>query len=301
MMIKINPKPPYNFELSTRIFSDSDEKVRKSKKGKFWQVLKTGDNLILVTVESSGTIDKPELSVVLQSNSEITTKDRNAMEETIVKIFNLKLDLQPFYQEISRDKVMSRVADGLYGLKNPTTPTFFEALVDSIVEQQISLKAAHSIENRLIKSFGPVIGINGTQYYNYPSPEDLAFLELSRLREIGLSFRKAEYIKDLSFNIVNGVLDLESLGKLEKTSDMVEELLKIRGVGRWTGELAVLRGLGRLDSMPADDLGLRRVISHYYCEGERINATKARDIAKSWGQWQGLAAYYLIVADLMSL
>lgn len=299
MKVKINPPPPFDFELSTRIFSDGDGEIRKSENGKYWQLLRAKEHLILVTAESSGKVDTPELSVALKSDKKITPEDREAIERTIIKIFNLKLDLKPFYQEISSDKVLSEVVRSLYGLKNPTTPTLFEALVDSIVEQQISLKAAHSIENRLIKSFGPSIEINGMQYYAYPGPEDLAFLELSKLRECGLSFRKAEYIRDISSNLINGDLDLESLSNWEETSKMVEELIKIRGVGRWTAELALLRGLGRLDAMPADDIGLRRVISRYYCKGKRINATEARNIARGWGRWPGLAAYYLIVADLL--
>jgi len=104
----------------------------------------------------------------------------------------------------------------------------------------------------------------------------------------------------MSLNLVMGELDLESLEKLNETSDMIKQLLEIRGVGVWTAELAVLRGLGRFDAMPADDLGLRRIISQFYCENKKINAQEARDIAQSWGRWPGLAAYYLIVADLLS-
>lgn len=300
MKVKINPTPPFNFNLSTRIFSDGDGEIRKFENGKYWQLLRTETNLILVTVESSGTVDQPELSVVLDSNRKISNEDQKAMEKTIIKIFNLNFNLKPFYQEISSDKFMKEIVHKLYGLKNPTTPTLFEALVDSIIEQQISLKAAHSIENRLIKSFGPAIDINGALYYVYPSPEDLAFLELQQLRDCGLSFRKAEYIRDMSLNLVMGELDLESLEKLNETSDMIKQLLEIRGVGVWTAELAVLRGLGRFDAMPADDLGLRRIISQFYCENKKINAQEARDIAQSWGRWPGLAAYYLIVADLLS-
>jgi DNA-3-methyladenine glycosylase II len=300
-MMKIKPLPPFNFDISTRIFSDGDLEIRKSEKGKYWQLFRTENNLILTTIESSGTVEKPELTAVLDSDRTISPEDQKTIEKTIIKIFNLKFDLKPFYQEISSDQVLSRIVGNLYGLKNPTTTTLFEALVDSIVEQQISLKAAHSIENRLIKNFGPVTEINGSQHYAYPSPEDLALLELSELRECGLSFRKAEYIRDLSFNMVNGDLDLEFLEELEKTQDMVEELVKIRGVGRWTAEIAVIRGLGRLDAMPADDIGLRRVISNYYCEGRKINASEARNIAKGWGPWQGLAAYYLVVADMLSI
>jgi DNA-3-methyladenine glycosylase II len=60
----------------------------------------------------------------------------------------------------------------------------------------------------------------------------------------------------------------------------------------------MLRGMQRLEALPADDLGLRRVISHYYCDGKMISGTEARQIAKVWGDWKGLAAYYLVVANI---
>jgi DNA-3-methyladenine glycosylase II len=57
----------------------------------------------------------------------------------------------------------------------------------------------------------------------------------------------------------------------------------------------------RLEALPADDLGLRRVISRYYCDGKVITSAQARQIAKNWGKWKGLAAYYLIVADMLNI
>ena len=89
---------------------------------------------------------------------------------------------------VASDDVMKMIIYRLQGLKNPITSTLFEAVIDSIAEQQLSLKAAHSIENRFIKSFGPSISLDGKTYYSYLTPEDLAFLELQELRNCGLSF-----------------------------------------------------------------------------------------------------------------
>jgi DNA-3-methyladenine glycosylase II len=69
----------------------------------------------------------------------------------------------------------------------------------------------------------------------------------------------------------------------------------------WTAELAVLRGLSRLDAIPADDLGIRRLISRYYSKTSRIDTGEARRIAEAWGAWKGLAAYYLLVAEQVGI
>jgi DNA-3-methyladenine glycosylase II len=118
------------------------------------------------------------------------------------------------------------------------------------------------------------------------------------LRGCGLTLRKTEYIKDISKLIVEGKLDLEKFKECEDAEKIIKELCKIRGIGLWTAEFVMIRGLNRLESLPADDIGIRRVISHYYCKNRRISSDEARKIAENWGKWKGLAAFYLIIAEM---
>jgi DNA-3-methyladenine glycosylase II len=292
---------PFDFHLSSHIFSDGDKNIRKYANNHFWQAVNVNDKILFLYIESVGDLENPELAVSVESEVELSPEILNSTPIIVYKIFNLGLDLRPFYEAMQKDEIMNEIVKQLYGLKNPSTPTLFEAVVDSIVEQQISLKAAHNIENRVIKNFGSSIDLYGQKYYSYPQPEDLAHLDLQKLRDCGLSFRKAEYIRDLSQKILNNDVDFNSLEKMDSTEEMIEEIIKIRGIGVWTAELALLRGLGRLDAIPADDIGLQRVISHFYREDEKISAEELREIAISWGKWKGLASYYLIVAELMNI
>lgn len=301
MMFEIKPIPPFNFGLSAGIFADGDPQIRKYENGKFWQVLNINDKLVLINTESSGNPDKPKLAVELKSNEIILHEDKQLAKKTISYIFNIDFDLHPFYEAMKNDKIMSKLTRQLAGLKNPTTPTVFESLVDSIVEQQISLKAAHSIERNMIKKFGSALNIDGNVYYAYPTPKQLNDATKDQLRECGLSFRKAEYIKDISKRIIEGKLDLEKFKEYDDMDQIIDELCEIRGVGIWTAELTVLRGLNKLESIPADDIGLQRVISHYYNDGEKISSEDIRRISKNWSKWKGLAAFYLIIAELMHL
>jgi DNA-3-methyladenine glycosylase II len=129
----------------------------------------------------------------------------------------------------------------------------------------------------------------------------MALASVEELRQCGLSQRKAEYIKSASTLITEGKLNLEKLKNYDNADDIIRELDKVRGVGVWTAELTMLRGMQRLEALPADDLGLRRVISHYYCGGKQITSAQAREIAEGWGKWKGLAAYYLIVASMFGI
>ena len=282
-------------------FSDGDHQIRKYEKMKFWQVLRINNKLIYVSVKSSGNVDKPELSVELKSDGTISDEDSKIALKIILDIFNMDFDLKLFYEAVKNDEIMFKLTKELYGLKTPTTPTVFEALVDSIVEQQISLKVAHSIERKIIKTFGSTLSIGSNVYYTFPTPDQLNSALVDQLRGCGLSFRKVEYIKDISKLIVEGKLDLEKFKECENIDEIIDELCKIRGIGKWTAELTVIRGLNGLASFPADDIGIRRVISHYYCDDRKISSDEAREIAEKWGKWKGLAAFYLIIAEMKNI
>ena len=157
------------------------------------------------------------------------------------------------------------------------------------------------MEHRVIKKFGDVLTLDENSYYAYPNPDNLVKASVVDLRECGLSQRKAEYVVGLSRQISNGGLDLEKIKGYEDSDRIIKELDEIRGIGVWTAELTMIRSMQKWDAFPADDLGLRRVISKYYRDGKSISAEEARKIAEPWKVWKGLAAYYLIVADMLGV
>lgn len=301
MRLTITPVPPFDFDLSATIFSDGDKQIGKYENGRYWRVVRAHNKLMLVTLSSLGTVINPELSVELESDEEILNEDKKTAEEIVCSLFNLDFDLTAFYDGVKNDTIMSMFTQKLRGLKSGVTPTVFEALVDSIIEQQISLKVAQSIERNVIKTFGDTLEMNEAVYYAFPTPQKLALATVEQLRNCGLSSRKAEYIHDVSKSTVAGKLDLEHFKTYEDSEEIIKELCKVRGIGVWTAELTMLRGMNKLDAIPADDLGLRRHISHYYCNDRKISGDDARRIAENWGKWKGLAGYYLIIASRLGV
>ncbi len=298
--LQVAVAPPFNFALSAKIFSDGDEQIRRYENGLFWQIIRIDDKLALARIESTGPEERPALVVELQTNRELTDDDKRKAARTICRLFNLEFDLTEFYRQI-KDPTLSALAGQLIGLKSPTTQFAFEALIDSIVEQQISLKVANAFERRIIKKWGDTLVLDDKKFYAYPTPRTLELATLPELRDVGLSERKAEYVTNAASLVEEGELDLEALEARENASEIIEELDKVKGVGVWTAELTMIRGMQRLEAFPADDLGLRRTISHFYCGGKRIESVEARKIAENWGRSKGLAAYYLIVAEITGL
>jgi DNA-3-methyladenine glycosylase II len=301
MNISLSPAPPYDFSLSAETFSGGDEQIRNFKDGTFWQVIRVNNRLVLVVVESTGTVDRPQLSVELLSDRDISADDELGAEKTIHSLLNLDLDLKPFYRLAQGDPVLSGIVKILRGLKSPLTSTPFEALVDSIIEQQISLIVAHSLQRKVIKSFGDCLKVKAGSYYAFPTPERLSLASIEDLRGCGLSLRKAEFIREISGLITQGKLTLDKYKDYQDLPAAIRELDEIRGIGVWTAEMTLIRGLGKLDAFPADDLGLRRIISHYYFQGRKISAEEARDIALKWGPWKALASFYLVIAEIKGI
>lgn len=299
MNLKIEPISPFDLDLSAGIFSFGNGRIRKYEEGRYWQVLRLGERLALATVRSLGTIDEPVISVELEPDEQFSSREKTEAAELVGKIFNVDLDLRPFYQAIRADRVMYRLTRVLWGLKSPTTSTVFEALIHSIIEQQISLNAAWSLQGRLTEAYGDVLVLGQKKYYAFPLPEALANATVDGLRACGLSGRKAEYIRGVSQLAAEG-LDLEGL-KVLGDEEIIETLSKIRGVGVWTAELTVLRGMQRFDAIPADDLGIRRAVSHYYCDDRKISGAEVRKTAEQWKGWRGLAGFYLLTAERLNV
>lgn len=300
MKLTLIPTPPFDFDLSARIFSDGDEQIRKYENGRYWQVIRANGKLILIILKASGTIDKPKLLVELKSDKEISNNEKKTVNEIVCSLFNLDTDLKPFYEGVKNDRIMSRIVHKLKGLKGPSTETAFEALISSITEQQISLNVASSIERRMIRAFGDRLKLEDKLYYAFPTPEKLASVTLEQLRECGLSQRKAEYIIGVAKLIAEKKLDLDKL-KSYKTEEIIKELSQIRGIGAWTAELTMVRGMHRQEVIPTDDPGLRRHVSHYYFGDRRISSEDLRRVAENWGEWKGLAGFYLIVAESLGI
>ena len=301
MNFALRPTPPFDFNLTAEIFSNGDEQILRYEAGRYWQVLRLDGKLVVIIVESLGTVDDPRLSVEIKPDDAISSKDIKVVEEKVATMFNLRLDLGPFYKEVKGDPVLSEIVEKLQGLRSPVTSTVFEALISSIIEQQISLNVALSLERRLTKTFGETVETGGKTYYAFPAPNSLASATIEQIRGCGLSQKKSEYIAEISKLVGDGKLDLESLKNHEDLGEITFELDKIRGIGIWTAELTMMRGMNKLEAMPADDLGLRRCIAHYYRNDKKISGKEARAIADKWGRWKGLAGFYLIVAERKGL
>ena len=155
----------------------------------------------------------------------------------------------------------------------------FKTLARSIVGQQISVKAAESVWNRVL-AVAPEV-----------TPEQM-FKARRRLAACGLSQRKAEYIADLARHFAEGSLHARDWPHMDDEA-VIAELIQVRGIGRWTAEMFLMFNLLRPDVLPLGDLGLQKAIGLHYFDGERVERERLVQLAENWAPWRSVATWYL--------
>jgi len=161
----------------------------------------------------------------------------------------------------------------------------FTTLARAIVGQQISLKAAQTVWERLLKACGS----------SDPLPLDPLKVQRKRiatLRACGLSERKAEYIRDLARHFVSARLDPRAWPALDDES-LIAALVDVKGIGRWTAEMFLMFHEMRANVLPVDDIGLQKAAAIYYFEGERPSLDELRALGERWQPYRSVATWYL--------
>lgn len=295
--ILLYPRKPYDFYESALIFTGGDPAIRTFDGTIFSIAVSVQDFPVYLKIQSLGTVLSPVISLTITSVSNLSSEILSQIDDLVFNMLSLDDNLTIMYEEFKEDNELMALFNGCYGLKSPKTLTIFEALIDSIIEQQISLSVAHKLQHRLIKETGISLNFSNEMYYCYPTPKQLANTSIEVFRKCGLTQRKSEYIRDVSNLVSSGNLDLESMLKITKNEKIIDKLCSIRGIGRWTAELTMIRGFHRSDAFPAADIALRRMIGNRFFNGKKISEQEARTYAEKWGSWKGLISFYLEVSE----
>jgi DNA-3-methyladenine glycosylase II len=144
------------------------------------------------------------------------------------------------------------------------------------------------------QAFGQTIWQADRRSWVFPTANAIAKASLRDLRTCGLSHRKAEYVKDFARCVANGDLALEAL-KYQTDVEVSDRLMRCRGFGAWSAQYFLLRRLSRLDSLPADDIGLRRTVGSYLARRRRLTPRQLERGLAPFAPFRGLAAFYLAV------
>lgn len=189
-------------------------------------------------------------------------------------------ELQKALNHLKKDVVLRAVIEEHVCLDSERGEDLFKEIATSIIGQQLSVKAADTITQRFV-----------TLYEEFPRAEEILNTDDEILRSTGVSRAKIKYIKGLSEAVLRKELDLEKIKKLPDEK-FIDELTKIKGIGRWTAEMILIFALKRPDVFSMGDLGLRTAVSRLYLI-ERDDIVKIEKITLKWKPYRSLASRYL--------
>lgn len=163
---------------------------------------------------------------------------------------------------------------------------YYKELVNSIISQQLSVKAAYTIQTRFVNLFG--------DSNVFPTPEDILKKSPEDIRSAGLSTSKINYIRDLAEHIIDGRLKLYHLINLPNES-VIEELIAVKGIGEWTAHMFLIFSIGRLDVLPTGDLGIKNGVKALYNLPGKPTASDIVKISEinNWHPYESVACWYI--------
>lgn len=235
---------------------------------------------------------KPRLEATLTGEEADSDAARRAARRILEIGLGAGLDARPFYRAFRDDPLLADALRHSRGLRIAGTPSLWEAIVTAVLSQQINLAFAYDIRRELAAAFGRRGRFEGETWFDFPRPSRIARETERSLRKFRLSRAKASTLSRVAKAFASGEISEDSVAALPD-EEAIAKLTAIKGIGRWTAEIALLRGLGRADVFPGADLGVvKSVAMQLLGHRARVTEKTMRRFADRWRPYRGLALVY---------
>jgi DNA-3-methyladenine glycosylase II len=285
----LEPVPPFRLDLTVWTLRRRPDNIIDRWDGETYRrVLPLPGGAAEVAVTQVGPPEAPRLRVAWDGSRRAAVKA--AVTAALERLLGLRVDLTGWFRRAARQGRLGRLARRFLGMKPPRMLSVFEAAVNAMACQQVTLTLGIRLLNRLAENYGAT----GRAF---PRPEELARATPAALRRLGFSTHKGRAMIELARSVAVGRLDLEGLAALPD-EEAVARLVQLRGVGRWTAEYVLLRGLGRLHVFPGDDVGGRNNLRRYLNLTEPLDYDGTRRTLQPLKDYGGLIYFHLLLDRL---
>jgi DNA-3-methyladenine glycosylase II len=281
--VRVEVRPPWPFALP----GPSMDGLLRRRGAALQRLLRVDGEPVLVGVVQPGA---DRVLFAARSGSEAAAREGIARMRFALGVDD---DLRPFYDEFRDDPVIGRAVRSHRAYRIRRKPDPWEALLAAITEQLIELQRAMEIQRALIRALG--YRCPATRMRDAPTPAAVAAQAPARIVSLDLAPKRAIALRRCAEAVARGRVDLRSHD--------YRRLLAIREIGRWTVEMLALHGQGRMDVVPAGDLGFLKIVGRLVTGNPRARADEAevRGFFARYGPWQGLAGGYLVLAAMNGL
>ncbi len=289
----LRPVPPFRLDLTAWTLRRRADNVMDRWDGESYRrILVLEGRIVELNVTQPSPPESPRLEVTVRG-APMTPRLKAQATSALERLLGIRIDLSDFYRLAKRDAKLAPLVERFRGMKPPRLATVFETMANAVACQQITLTQGIRLLNRLAEEYGPAL----EAACGFPGPEVLAEQRPEDLRQIGLSYQKADYLTGVARAIVEGRLDLKSLAGMDDAAAEAR-LRELRGVGRWTAEYVLLRGLGRLDVFPGDDVGAWHNLKRWLGLRKPLDYARVKRIVSRWQPYAGLVYFHLLLDRL---
>lgn len=293
----LEPPPPFRLDLTVWALRRRPEnEVDRWDGHTYRRTLVVAGRAVGVAVTAEGPPERPRLHVILTA-SMLPESAAEEVMRALDRLLGLSVDLSAFYWRVEQDPRLGPWALRFRGMRPPRFPTVFEALVNAIACQQVTLALGIRLLNRLAAAFGRRAEGDPQAPPAFPGPADLAGQTVEALRALGFSRQKAQAILSLAEAVATGAVDLESWASLTD-GEAMDRLQGLPGIGRWSAEYVLLRGMGRLHVFPADDVGARNHLQRWLGRRRPLDYRGVWRALAPWRPYAGLVYFHLLLKHL---
>jgi len=289
-MTTIVPVPPdFRFDFSLEFLRRSPKEMlhRVGDDGRVMKAIRIGEEIVVVSL----TWNDVGLSLTFL-NTDPSSSVLSAVVSYIREWFDLDSDLNPFYRMAGKDKILGPLVKKYKGHRIMSYPDLFESLIWAVLGQQINLQFAYTLKQRFVEAFGEKVDLNGSTYYVFPQPARVSALMDSDLLPLQFSRQKSQYTVNIAKAFVAGEISKRNLRGLSLL-DAKEELMKIKGVGNWTANYALMRTFRYPDAFPLEDAGLHNALKKQLGLKSKPSVERVKKIFKNYKGWEAYATVYL--------
>ncbi len=251
------------------------------------KLLRFEDKNVLLEIRPHTTV--LEVTVL---NTEASDRLEQYVRHYIIEWFDLETDLGPFYAMAEKDKLLKDLVKKYYGYRIVGQPDLFESLVWAVLGQQINLQFAYTLKQRFVERFGERLFFDGQDYFLFPQPESVTVLTDRELLPLQFSRQKSRYTVLIAEAFASGKVSKEKL-KGMSLPEAKEELMKIKGVGNWTANYALMKTFRYPDAFPLEDAGLHNAIRNLKNLKRKPTLEEVKKIFKRYKGWEAYATLYL--------
>lgn len=278
----------FSFERNLEFLKRSPKEILHRVEGNnVLKLLLVENELVLFSVS-----DEKEKLAVRFLNTEPSSQLKKHVQQYVTEWFDLETDLSPFYKLAKKDDLLKDLVKRFYGYRIIGQPDLFESLVWAVLGQQINLQFAYTLKQRFVEKFGESLIWNEKTYHVFPSPARVASLTDDDLLPLQFSRQKSKYTALIAQAFAEGVVSKEKLRGMP-FEEAKEVLMKIKGVGNWTANYALMKTFRYPNAFPLEDAGLHNAIKNQLGLKAKPGLDRVKKIFKAYKGWEAYATLYL--------